>query len=432
MEYIKVETIDISRNRVSIHFEVSEGLKQYFQPERTYFVQYDRDIVHIPESILLIPFVGTIIQVAWLTDAKLEVPRLDKTFVESLERLRAAYRVMYPDCELEGSICVDEIEKNQPRNKRKAAQVFSGGMDAVTTYLRHQSENPVLLTEYGFFDFQKIINWDFSKDKKSYKNFSSDIKAIKEFSKEYDCESSFIYSNYGTFLYASKLDKVYAAKMRDGFWHGLQHAMAILGAAAPIAFDEGAGNLYIASSFTIGNTNPCASDPTTDNEFRFGTTQAVHDGYEMGDLDKARYLVERQKEIGKPLPLRVCSWNDHNCCACEKCVRRMLELSAEGADPRTFGFEYQKSVFQTTKDFLYKEIQFFIPKQIKKWQMITQRMVENQEHVFDKEVVEYLDSYDFEKEKKAGLYRYYFLNFFSILKRKIGEFIHRMTKRTVY
>ena len=53
--------------------------------------------------------------------------------------------------------------------------------------------------------------------------------------------------------------------MGDDFWHGLHHAMAILGAAAPIAYLEGIQTLYIASSFSVGNTYPCASDPTTMN-----------------------------------------------------------------------------------------------------------------------------------------------------------------------
>ena len=206
--------------------------------------------------------------------------------------------------------------------------------------------------------------------------------------------------------------------MGDDYWHGLHHAMAILGTAAPIAFFEGVNDLYIASSFSVGNTYPCASDPTTDNEFRFANTSVMHDGYELTDQDKAKLVVSYQKRSLSPLPLRVCSWNDHNCCACEKCLRRMLQLNAEGGDPKDFGFSYGTSILDTTQRFLRKEIQFFTGKNIDKWQHIIQRMGENLSESFDKDIYDYLVDYDFEKEKRIGLLRYYYENFFTILKRK--------------
>ena len=90
----------------------------------------------------------------------------------------------------------------------------------------------------------------------------------------------------------------------------------------------------------------------------------------------------------------------------------MLQINAEGGDPRNFGFAYEHSVLDTTKAYLGKEIQFFTHKNIDKWGRIITRMSDNYDRLF-------------EKEKKHGLWRYYRENFFSIVKRKLKGIIRR-------
>ena len=69
--------------------------------------------------------------------------------------------------------------------------------------------------------------------------------------------------------------------------------------------------------------------------------------------------------------------------------------------------------------FFDREVQFLSPKNVDKWSKIIARMQENYDNVFDKDVADFLRDYDFAREKKHGLWRYYRRNFFSILKRKI-------------
>ena len=103
----------------------------------------------------------------------------------------------------------------------------------------------------------------------------------------------------------------------------------------------------------------------------------------------------------------------------------MLQINAEGGDPHNFGFAYGNSVLDTTKVYLRKEVQFFTTKNIDKWRRIITRMGENYDELFEKEVYDYLKEFDFEREKKIGLLRYYRVNFFSILKRKLKGVIKR-------
>ena len=422
MGKIKLEKLLISKDRVDYWFTATEDLTHFFKSPMHLFIQYDHCIECVPESILVIPFLGNVMQIAWLTNAEVYVDKVDRTFYHSLQCLKDAYQKMYPNCTLGGMLHA-ECENNDASTTAKSAQMFTGGMDAVTTFIRHADEKPLLILEYGFYQDAVVSQGVYSKDTKSERNFTSDRNAATKFAQEHGTTSAFIRANYGTFINSRVIDKQFAAKMGDNFWHGLHHAMAILGAAAPIAYLEGIRTLYIASSFSVGNTYPCASDPTTDNEFRFAGTFVVHDGYEMTDQDKAKTIVTYQKMINAPLPLRVCSWNDHNCCACEKCLRRMLQINAEGGDPRNFGFEYERSVLDATKSYLSKEVQFFTSKNIDKWSRIITRMSDNYNGLFEKEVYDYLKDFDFEKEKKYGLLRYYRQNFFSIVKRKLKGII---------
>ena len=425
MGEIQLVQLNVKNNRVDYWFTATEDIQSFFAPSMHMFAQYDRSIEKVPESILVIPFLSNVMQIAWLTDATVKVKNVDTVFYDSLLHLRDAYRKMYPHCPLGGSLQAVREENEAASYPTKSAQMYTGGMDAVTTFIRHQQEYPLLILEYGFYQESLIKVNQYDQDKKSERNFTADCLAAAEFAQGHETTTAFIRANYGTFVNSAVVDKHFKESMGDIYWHGLHHAMAILGTAAPVAYLENVRTLYIASSFSVGNTYPCASDPTTDNEFRFAGTAVVHDGYEMTDQDKARMIVNYQKKTGMPLPLRVCSWNDHNCCSCEKCLRRMLQLNAEGGDPHNFGFSYDTSVLDAVTIYLGKEIQFFTTKNIDKWRCIICRMEENYGNLFDKNVYEYLKDYNFEKEKKIGLWRYYYKNFFSILRRKIKNLFIR-------
>ena len=421
--YITLNRVLISDDRVDYYFDTSDSLKKYFTDDRHLFHQYSHSIKGVPESILVIPFLGNVMQIAWLTDSEVRVKAVDQVFFDSLFRLREAYRKMNPNCPLNGKLIAENIVDNYTETSG-AAQMFTGGLDATVTFIRHRVEQPLLIQEYGFYRDELLRGAVYSGDERSERNYQVDRKMTEDFAAQHGLHATFVRSNYCTFIRSNAIDRDYSARLGDSFWHGLHHAMAILAAAVPTAYQNRIKDLYIASSFSIGNTYPCASDPTTDNEFCFAGTRVIHDGYEMTDQDKARVAVLFQKELARPLPLRVCSWNDKNCCSCEKCVRRILQLNAEGGDPRQFGFTVE-SVFNVTNDYLNREIQFFTVKNIDKWRKIINRSLENYENVYDKSIVAFLKEYDFETEKKRGLLRYYHKNFFSIIRRKIKGFCAR-------
>lgn len=136
MGEIKLEKLVTSKDRVDYWFSTTEDLKCFFRTPMHMFVQYDRCIENIPESILVIPFLGNVMQIAWLVNAEVFANKVDATFYRSLQRLRNAYQKMYPNCTLGGTLLAEQ-ENNKAQTSAKSAQMYTGGMDAVTTFIRH-------------------------------------------------------------------------------------------------------------------------------------------------------------------------------------------------------------------------------------------------------------------------------------------------------
>ena len=67
---ILINNIAVKGNRVECEIKVSKVLERYFNTNSMY-IEYDFNIESIPKSILTIPFVGSLIALAWLTDSVL-------------------------------------------------------------------------------------------------------------------------------------------------------------------------------------------------------------------------------------------------------------------------------------------------------------------------------------------------------------------------
>ena len=165
MGEIRLEKLVVKGGRVDYWFKVTKDIAPYFKPELHLFAQYDRDVETVPQSILVIPFLSNAMQIAWLTDTDVYVPCVDSVFYDSLFRLREAYRKMYPHCPLQGTLhTVCEINTSSSPNI-KSAQMYTGGLDAVTTFIRHEVEAPLLILEYGFYQDDQSMTYD--KDESS-------------------------------------------------------------------------------------------------------------------------------------------------------------------------------------------------------------------------------------------------------------------------
>ncbi|MDG5472616.1 peptidase [Jeotgalibacillus sp. ET6] len=406
---VVLEKLVTNQKRVDFYFNVKGGIQKYFKKSKHLFFKYNLDIEEVPTSILTIPFIANIIPLVWLTNSKIIVPELDRAFYDCLPKLKEAYQDMFPEVKLGGEISVSSIIENSYTPDHEAAQLFSGGLDALATFVRIREKKPILITEFGWHK-DHIENSEV---------WIQDMLHVTEFGKRKKLSNMLIESNYGTFLNASIIDRDFAKKLGDSWWHGLHHSLAIISAAIPSAFLLKVECVYIASSFFEGFKAKCASDPTVDNQIRFASGRVFHDGYELNRQDKVGVLVNYCKKNNEYEKLRVCFLKENNCCNCEKCIRTMVGIIGEGENPEKFGFVTSTNLSTHIKVFLEENVKYFNGSKIMQWNLAKYKMRENRENIQYQDLLEWFLNYDFALERKKSLIKYRITKFIPIIKRRI-------------
>lgn len=329
---IRVSNLHVNHGKLTVHFTLShhKNLRNFFAPEHTFEAEYTHDLGKVPQGILLIPFITNVLPVAWLLNAKLIVPELDKEFYHSIAAFKEGYKNMAPMLKFKGKVEAERLIDYSYKPSRRAGTFFSGGVDAYCTLLRHLQERPSLLTILGA-DIKEndTTGWE-----------TACLQSVKTARLYGLPEPEFVRSNFRTFLNEGYGDYLVAAS-NDGYWHGFQHGIGLIGLAAPLAYIQRWNMCYIASSFTKHDHVICASSPSIDNHVRLSTTAVCHDGYELSRQQKLQYIARSAHDSGYYPKLRVCWKSDggQNCGLCEKCIRTIYGLLAEGEDPRNYGFE---------------------------------------------------------------------------------------------
>lgn len=412
MDDIILRNTTVNDNKVVFQFETRGILRKYFTTNEL-FVEYDCSVEKVPISILNIIFVSSVLPLMWLTNTTMWVYDIDRTFYDCVLRLKVAYQDLYPHYSLRGKLIAANTTYNTYSVKKEGLLLFSGGIDAHVSYLRHKEINPILCNIQGWYKDELD-----DKDKAA----EADKRDISEFAIKEKVNFKFVKSNFAVLVDNQHFYKNIQKKLGDSWWHGFQHSMSFISIAIPLAYLYGVKNIYIASSFAVGGEGRCASYATTDIEFKFATIGGcIHDAFDMSRQDKVRYLVEYQKQSGKDYPVRVCSFNDKNCCECEKCFRTILEIVAENGDIHNFGFPIDGSLKEYWEDLFERNLwKFGVEGERRKhWPDSIRRMKENYKEIEDKEFVDWFLSYDFVGKRKNALRHYYRTNFFKIVKRKL-------------
>lgn len=347
--YIRIVSIHRYNGKCEIIFDISPDLSEYFLEEK-FWVEQDLDFAEIPEEICIIPFICNILPIIWLTDSTLYIDTIDYKFNKSIPLLRQGYQDMYPMLSFGGKISYSqetEIESTYTDVGEVNLALFSGGVDALSTVINHIDEELILLSVWGSADhpIDKISVWE------NHLGLMSDqAKCLKK--NLYITKSNFyiFIDNWGS------LNGLVSAS-KESWWHGFQHGIGLISLSAPLAYVKKCKNVYIASSFTEGQTVTCASDPSIDNNLKFGNVAVIHDGYELSRQEKICNIVNNDIIFGSGIPIHVCLKQNQteNCCRCEKCYRTILNILAEGREPNQYGFNItDKDIYRIIKDLKYK------------------------------------------------------------------------------
>lgn len=415
METIWIKNIDVEGSRVTYCLEVSTGLINYFNSECKMFVEFGFDVSNIPKSILAVPILSNIMQFAWLFDCLVWIEEVDKQFYECLPRIKRGFQEMYGDYNFGGSLIAAKVIYNEYVIEKKSALLFTGGVDATTTFLRIKDTHPILIDTFG---------WCSSAGDDS-PVLKADISAINKFAKENHLQTEYIKSNFATFIRPDIVNKFLNNRLHNSWWFGFQHSIAFLGVASVVAVYYHVKTVYIGSSYTFGQAVNCVSDPRIDREFAVASCNVVHDAYELSRQEKIKMIVNTKRNSDIRINLRVCSFKEENCNQCEKCFRTMIGIVAEGGNVNDFGFHVEGSFCEALKSFLKDNVKELDNDHIVFWQDIIARMSENYNELQDKDTADFLTSFNFKEEKKRCLWRYYRENFFSIVKRKLKGLVAR-------
>jgi hypothetical protein len=404
---ITVGVIEKENNKVTCHFTYSPDLEKYFNKHEQFFVEYGIDgsycvdVVNVPDSILIIPFLCNVLPIAWIVDAVIHVPEIDKAFYESIAEFKQGYIDIYPEVNFAGTVTPGKIIENTG-NEAPGSNLtfFSGGVDAFNTLINRRAEKPVLLTLWGSdVFFNDPTGWD---------NVKAHVcKTAEQFGVLY----LFIKSNFRKFLNEGVLSRFVSKQIKAQWWHDFQCGLGLLGHAAPIAYLLNAKNIYSASSYTKGYTGRiAAASPIVEDHIRFGNSRVVHDGFELTRQDKISNICGFIKKNNIALFLRVCwvSGGGKNCSSCEKCYRTTLGILAEGRDPNDFGLFYDKQhgrkIYRDITGKIYMDIW-----RIWQYKCIQQRFHDNS-YVFEKRPeLKWILKIDFDKINNPVKYVYNFM-----------------------
>lgn len=409
MKSIILDKVEVRKNLVQYHYTCSKELEKYFAT-RVMFIEYEESVENVPLSILTIPFVNCLLGLVWMSDSVLFVDEIDETYYKSIARLKHAYEELHGYPGLKGLVVPSIIKENELTKADEAILLFGGGIDCQSSFLRNSTKVKYVLNIYG---------WLQSIDENNKVDIS-DKRVTEGFANQMEISALHARSNFASQFNLSVIDKYLTSKLGSSYWFAFLHSMAFISIATPLAFAKDVSSIIIASSYTKGRANRhCGSFITTDSEFVFAKLGHVtHDGFELNRNDKVSLIVEYQKKINKPYLLQVCSFNDCNCCECEKCFRTIVDIISLGGNPEVFGFKaYSREhwAYIVNRDIalwgVNKESYYYYYSALK--------MKENYEIIEYKDFVDWFLECDFKKMKKVGLRKYYRKNFFSILKRKL-------------
>lgn len=414
---ILLTSINVSGNTVKYKFEVSEHLLPYLTTNEM-FVKYDRNIEDIPLSILTIPFVGALIALTWVTDSVLWVKEIDETFYNAIKDLKVAYQELYPHFKFGGRFVAayrkfNEIKKNNAENS-DTLLMFSGGIDAHASFIDNLHKKPLLCNIQGWLKNSE----DTSKAQEA------DFRDVAGFAKKQGLDFGLIKSNFAILINPTYFTKRIGKKLGDSWWHGFQHSMAFIAIGIPLAFLTGRKEIIISSSFHLGSKAICASYPTTDTEFKFADVgHTIHYGFDMCRQDKVKKIVEYQQRTGEPYPIRVCSFNDHNCGVCVKCFRTILGIISEKGDISNFGFEKPTNMREYYEAYIKTHfIEFGVDKEARVyWPDIKKRIKENYKEIEEKDFVDWFLAADLVGDRKKAVRKYRFKNFVPLVIKRLKK-----------
>lgn len=338
MNSLTVKSVKATGNYLAIDFECKGRISKFFRTNR-FYAEYNTSVEAVPEGILVVPFLGTVLPIVWANDAVIHVDAVDQVFLESMKAFKIALQKMYPKLSLDGELVARSSSTERLDFQSRSMMLFSGGIDSLATYIKHRNEHLTLVCIHG---------GDISlADNEAWKNA---VGPVAEFAGNHKSPLRTVHSNFREmpdFLILRVFDDCIN---EDNGWYGrIMHGLSMLALCAPLAYVQKTGKLYIAASSTSEYSEAWGSHPLLD-KVRWTGTQVIHDGYDLSRQEKLLVISEYVRNCDGRIRLRPCFDSaTGNCGRCEKCGRTIIGLELAGIDPNKHGFEIKPDTFPHIK-----------------------------------------------------------------------------------
>jgi len=350
MKYITLKSINIIGNRCEYEFDYPTEFEPYIadKTQKLFFeLPEDFDLKSIPQGILSVPFVGSVIGVSMLLGIGIKMPVLDKNFYESIPGIKAAYKKMYPYADLCLDVRAEEIEDCSYTSGGKISVFFTGGVDATSALIEKVNEKPILINIWGGDTSLTDINGRGALE-----------KYISRLTTQIGTDYVFNKSNCRRFfnepLVEKLLCRIISPDHNHGWWSSIAHILSMTASIAPILYSHHIGVHYIGSGYTLSSKEFSCNNSAMVNSIKIGGCRFEIVDEDLCRADKVQKVVSYCDTHNLNVQYKVCWYSkaSENCSHCEKCYRTIAEIVCNHADPNKYGFRID------TKG--YKEMHRFI------------------------------------------------------------------------
>jgi len=425
MSYIKIKDVIIQKNILKLTYETSDDLSVFFKQE-SLIIEYSEDISNTPKDIAVIPFITLVLPIAWVTNSSLEVDSLDKDFYDGIPMMKKGFIDMYREIKWKGNIKVNNIIDNSSEKHDKSSLFFSGGVDSLSSLINVLEEKPILVTVWGTDVWEEDIEgW------KAAKSVTEKVK------KRFNLKSAYIKSNFRLVIDEVALSEKYSRLLKDSWWHGVEHGIALLGHMAPFAYSMKIKTHYIAASFCEEDKFVrVGSHPTIDEHVKFCNCNVIHEGFDFTRQDKINNICGFFKNSKNKIDVRTCyMWRggELNCCKCEKCYRTIMGIMVEKDNPNDYGYEIPHEDLIVIPNYLKEEGVFTRNNSaiLKQWKCIQNKMLENKDFFQNSVGTSWMLEYNFDDlmPKKENIRNKIFRLIRKIFGEKISSLIYKLYKK---
>lgn len=355
---IVLNKISLKRQTLTYHFSVPESVKKYINPEYIdeqgnpfLFVEVPEKVRvdSIPEEILTIPFVGTMIGVATVCHMPIEVETIDSIYYRSLKEINSVFNEMYPEGNLKLTVQARTIKETKKQSKDGRTSVFfTGGVDATSALVEVIDRMPLLVN---------IVGGDIAiSDQVAHEKLEAYFEELRENVNGLDF--CFVKSNCRMLFKEYDFDRVFKKFIKReqwwGYWASIAHIVVMTAVVAPVLYFENVTEHYIGSSHASQDDAFDGNNEKIVNAIRYGNCCFISADANLDRNDKVMKIVKYSKEAHKYFKLQVCWYKKagENCCRCEKCYRTIMNILSAHGDPNKFGFKYDDQTKNTMKKYL--------------------------------------------------------------------------------